>query len=305
MPSSVLAPTLLVLAAGAGTRYGGLKQLAPIGPGGESLLEYSVFDALRAGFDRVVLVVRPETEATFRGRLDVGMALRVPLAYVHQRVDDLPIPPDPSFERVQPWGTGQAVLAAEPEIRGPFAVVNADDFYGAESYVTLAKFLAEPQEGDRLAAVGFRLAETLTDAGPVSRALLEVDADGRLSGIVEILEVWDQDDSFRYNDEKGRERSLGGDELVSMNMWGCTPRLLTELRQRFVEFLTRSGPSLDAEFLLPEVVRSIVRDGRFQVEVLPGSGDWCGITFRQDQERVRSVISTLVEQGRYPEELWT
>jgi hypothetical protein len=297
-------PTLVILAAGAGRRYGGLKQLAPIGPGGEALLEYTAFDARRAGFGRVVLVVSAETEGDFRARLDGGMAQRVPVAYVHQRLDDLPVRFESCCERRQPWGTGQAVLAAEPEIDGPFAVVNADDFYGAESYVTLARFLAQPQDGRTLAAVGFRVGETLTDAGPVSRALLEVGPNARLLNIAEHLRVWREDGAVTYRDRQGLRQPLDGDALVSMNMWGCPLRLLVELRRRFVEFLERPGLPAEAEYLLPEVVQAIVRDGRFQVEVLTGNGDWCGITFREDQDRVGSIISSLIEQGHYPKELW-
>lgn len=304
MPPSVTPPTLVILAAGAGSRYGGLKQLARIGPSGETLLEYGVFDARRAGFGRVVLVVSPESEDAFRRRLDPGMARRVPVAYVHQRLDELPVRAEPGGERVRPWGTGHAVLAAGSEIDGPFAVANADDFYGAESYLTLAGFLAKPQAGNTLAAVGFRVAKTLTDAGPVSRALLDVGAGGRLRNIVERAEVWRHGDAVLYRDSSGRSQPLRGDELVSMNMWGLTPRLLAELQRRFAEFLTRPDRGAEAEFLLPEVVQSMVGDSLFQVEILAGSGDWCGMTFREDQERVAARISSLIEQGRYPEELW-
>jgi len=303
MPSNSR-PTLVILAAGAGRRYGGLKQLAPIGPGGEALFEYTVFDARRAGFDRVVLVVGSQTESEFHARLDGGMACRVPVAYVHQRLDAVPVRLDSDSERRQPWGTGQAVLAAEAEIDGPFAVVNADDFYGAESYVELARFLERPQDGSTLAAVGFRVSDTLTAAGPVSRALLEVGADGRLSDIVEQPEVWRDGESVVYRDPRGLRHPLGGSELVSMNMWGCTPEFLAALRRRFVEFLQRPGRPAEAEFLLPEVVQAIVADGTFRVEILPGKGEWCGMTFREDQERVGAVILSLIEEGHYPKELW-
>ncbi len=308
-------PTLVILAAGTGSRYGGLKQLAPIGPGGETLLEYSAFDAVRAGFGRIVLVVRPETEPAFRQRLDSRMARRVPVAYVHQRVDDLPADCGRPSRRVKPWGTGHAVLAAAAEVDGPFAVVNADDFYGAESYVTLSGFLTGPafrwppsgvtKVGRVLAAVGFHVAGTLPDAGAVSRALLEVDGDGWLGGIVEIFEVWRQDGGIAYRDGEGHERALAGDQLVSMNMWGFTPRVMPELRRRFVDFLARPGREPGAEYNLPEVIQSMVRDGSFRVEVLAGSDEWCGITRRQDEEHSRSVIVSLVGQGRYPRELWT
>lgn len=297
-------PTLVILAAGAGARYGALKQLEPIGPCGEALLEYSAFDAVRAGFERVVLVVRPQTERLFRDRLDAGMARRVPVAYVHQRLDDLPAGVERPPERVKPWGTGQAVLAAEPEIDGPFAVVNADDLYGAESYVTLASFLTATREAGRLAAVGFRVGETLTDAGPVSRALLGVDREGRLREIVELAEVWREGDRVLYRDHERRVRALRGDEPVSLNMWGLGPELLPELGRRFADFLARSGRAVDAEFFLPEAIGSLVREGRFRVEVLPGGGEWSGLTFRRDHRRVESIVASLIERGRYPKALW-
>lgn len=294
-------PILVILAAGAGTRYGGLKQLAPIGPTGESLLEYSAFDALRAGFDRIVLVVRPETEAIFRERLDERMAERVPIAYVHQRPDGAPAA---AGRRTKPWGTGQAVLAVESQVSGPFGVINADDFYDGASFVALSKFLADAHQGRRLAVVGFSLARTLTDAGAVSRALLEVDGESRLRSILEHREVWRQGERIVYRDSEGRELPFGGDEVVSMNMWGFTPELLPELQRRFGDFLARLGTDQDSEFLLPEVIQDLVAEESFEVEVLPGGSRWCGITFREDQERAKSFISSLVELGEYPEELW-
>jgi hypothetical protein len=299
-----MSPTLVILAAGAGSRYGGLKQLASIGPYGETLLEYSAFDALRAGFEKVVLVISRETEEMFRARLDDGMARRLQLVYVHQCAGDLPAGFEGLAERAKPWGTGHAVLAAAPHIGDPFAVVNADDFYGAESYVALARFLRRERVGPVVAAVGFRVDETLTDGGPVSRALLELDDEGHLRRIVEILEVWRQDGRILFRDQEGRRRNLAGDELISMNMWGFMPELMPELRHSFDEFLARRAQLADAEFRLPEIVQSLICRGRTQVEILPGSGVWCGITFREDEERVREFIASRVEEGCYPEELW-
>jgi len=270
-----MSPTLVIMAAGAGSRYQGLKQLAPIGPCGETLLEY-----------------------------DAGMGQCAPVIYVHQRLDDLPTGFDKPPDRVKPWGTGHAVLIAEPTIDQPFAVVNADDFYGAESYAALFSFLSEDCGEHRLAAVGFRLRETLTDAGPVSRALLDIDEEGHLLKIVEIREVWRQEDRIVYRSHKGDRQTLGGEELVSMNMWGFTPSLLPQLQRHFMDFLRRSGRSGEAEFLLPDVIQSLVREERFRIDVLPGSGEWCGLTFHQDHQRVKSTISSLVARGRYPEALW-
>ncbi len=298
--------TLVILAAGVGSRYGGLKQLTPLGPGGEAILEYSVYDALRAGFSRIVLVVRPESEATFRARFEAGMARRVPLTYVHQTLDDLPDgfvrPPD----RVKPWGTGQAVLAAEAEIEGAFAVINADDFYGAGSFAELARFLSAEHPGPTptVAIVGFQVAQTLSAAGPVSRALCRLDEAGLVRQIVEIKEVWRCGGRIVYRDAAGAERSLDGGELVSMNMWGFTRQLFPALRCRFRSFLARAGEAGDAELLLPDAVQSLVCEQRARVEALRGSGPWCGITFPEDEARVTTLLSTLVTQGHYPKELW-
>ncbi len=298
--------TLVILAAGAGRRYGGLKQLAPIGPGGETLLEYSAYDARGAGFSRVVLVVRPEDERTFRRRL-APMAKRLAVAFVHQTTSDLASDSACRPDRTRPWGTGHAVLAAEAEVAGAFAVVNADDFYGAGSFAALAAFLRRSAPAT-LAVVGFEVAQTLSDAGPVSRALCRSDEDGLLGEIVE-LEVWRQDGRIVHRVAgdrplSGRIPPLEGGELVSMNAWGLSHDLFAELRRRFAAFLAASGKLDDAEFLLPDVARALIRDRRFRIEVLRGSGPWCGITFRQDEERAASVIASLVERGQYPQELW-
>ncbi len=299
-----MSPTLLVLAAGAGSRYGGLKQLAPIGPSGETLLEYSAYDACRAGFSRVVLVVRPEHEELFRSQL-ARMRRHMPIRFAHQTLDVLPAGVSPPSGRTRPWGTGHAVLAAESEVDDAFAVVNADDFYGAESFAALAGFLSEPAErpGPALAMVGYRVAQTLTEAGPVSRALCRLDEAGLLCEIIEIKKVWRRNGGIVYGDGEEVER-LDGDELVSMNIWGFTRELFAELRRQFEAFLAISGGDEEAEFLLPDVVQYLVREEHARVEVLRGGGRWCGITFREDEARVANILSELVEQGRYPKELW-
>ena len=292
----------MILAAGAGRRYGGLKQLAPVGPVGETLLEYAAFDALRAGFGRAVVVVRPDTERTVRDRLEPGMARHLPVAYVHQRLDDVPAGVE-AGGRTRPWGTGHAVLAAEPEIDAPFAVVNADDFYGAESYAAIHAFLAAG--GDRLAAVGFRAADTLApDSGPVSRARLESDRRRRLRRIVEIYQVCRRRGGLEYRDGEDRRHTLGDDELVSMNLWGFVPRVLPELRRRFADFLSRPEDVAGGEFLLSETVQTMIACGAFEVEVLAASSEWCGITHAADQRWVRSFLASRIEAGRYPRELW-
>ncbi len=300
-------PALVILAAGLGSRYGGLKQLAPVGPCGETLMEYSVFDALQVGFSKVVLVVHPETETHFRTRFDKAMANHVSIEYISQCLSDLPkgFPSPP--HRVKPWGTAHAVLAVESVVTEPFAVLNADDFYGAGSFESLFGFLSSnrPDQRSGLAVVGFPIAQTLTDAGPVSRALCNLDERGYLETIVELARVWRQNGGVLYDDAQGCTHTLSGDELVSMNMWGFTPGLLPEIRRQFGEFLDQSQSSLDREFLLPEVIQSVIENRAFRVSVLRDSGQWCGLTFREDLSRVGTMISALIDQGHYPKELWS
>jgi len=269
-------------------------------------LEYSVYDALRAGFSEVVLVVSPETESLFREAFAGGMAKRVQIAYVHQTVTGLPTDFAPPSGRIKPWGTGQAVIAAEPEVGGEFAVINADDFYGAESYVRLCQFLGEPSGGDlwKFSMVGFRLGQTLSESGSVSRALCQLDDVGHLERIVEILEVWKHEDGGVYAGADGQRVEVSGEEVVSMNMWGFTPAIFPELRCRFEQFLAHHGQVEGSEFLVPEVVQDLVSTGRAQVDVLNHAGRWCGITYPEDKERVAGIISSLVKDGEYPERLW-
>ena len=300
-------PSLVILAAGVGSRYGGLKQLDPVGPSGETIMEYSIYDAIRAGFDRTVLVVRPETETDFRDSVGARVGARLSVVYVHQRLDDLPEGVRRGDDRRKPWGTGHAVLAAEAAVTGPFAVINADDFYGAASYQSLAAFLGEGADPSptEYCLQGFAIGSTLSDAGAVSRGLCHADRDGWLRSIVEVLEVRKHGAGGVYRDGTGVERQLVGDELVSMNMWGFTPVVFSELRRLFVAFLGRSGEDPDAEFLLPAAIQSLIADGRARVRVLPEAGQWCGITYREDREAVVAHIAGLVARGVYPEKLWS
>jgi hypothetical protein len=303
-----MAATLVIMAAGVGRRYGGLKQLEPVGPSGEALMEYSIFDALRSGFDRVVLVIRPETEAEFRELLDPRIGGRGHLEYVFQTLDNLPEGFAPVEGRGKPWGTGHAVLVAEPAVSGPFAVINADDFYGADSFAVLGAFLNEDRRSDEpmFALPGFRVGPTLSEVGAVSRGLCRADGDGWLEEIYEILKLRKHGDGGRYVDVDGIEHDVDGDELVSMNMWAFTPAIFPKLRARFREFLAGlRGAGDGAEFLLPDVVQGMIDRGLARVRVLRHEGCWCGITFPEDRERVRAFIAGLVARGDYPPRLWS
>ena len=299
-------PTLVILAAGVGRRYGGLKQLEPVGPGGETLMEYSIFDAVRSGFDRVVMVVRAETEAEIGDTVGARIGGRVPLVSVHQTLEDLPGGASPPATRTKPWGTGQAVLAAAPEVRGPFAVVNADDFYGEDAYRVLGGFLAAPsEEGIPIFAMAsFQVGPTLSESGPVSRGLCRVDMDGWLEAIVEILELRKTGDGGIYTDAGGTEHVVAPEAPVSMNMWGFTPALFEELREGFEDFLDRAGDTADTEFLLPDVVQTMIRESKARVRVLRHGSRWCGITYPEDRPAAQTMIADLVSQGVYPRNLW-
>lgn len=297
--------TLLVLAAGMGSRYGGLKQIDPVGPGGETLLDYSVYDAVRAGFGRVVFVVRADMEADFRSGVGRRIERQVPVEYCRQELEMVPegfsIPP----ERRKPWGTGHAVLAARNAIGGNFAAVNADDFYGSGSYRKLADHLRQESDGRRgdYGMVGFRLRDTLSDHGTVARGVCR-SREGLLEQVVELTRISRSGAGALHTDLVGRTHPLSGDELVSMNMWGFTPSIFGHLERGFARFLEERGGEEEAEFMIPTLVNGLVAAGRTKVRVLRSSDAWFGVTYREDRDRVRRQIRKLVRGGAYPERLW-
>jgi MobA-like NTP transferase protein len=298
--------TLVGLAAGMGSRFGGPKQLEPLGPGGETMLDFAIHDALRAGFDRVVLIIQPAMHDVFERGVVTRWRSRLPIELVHQDLDALPAGMTRPASRRKPWGTGQAVLAAAPAVDGSFAVVNGDDFYGRAAYGALAAFLRAPA-GDALpvhAVVGFPLAETLSEAGSVNRALLEVTSDGWLSRIEEVVGIEAAGHDGRVRVDGGESRLIPGSAPVSMNMWGLAPDVFATLAEAFVSFLERHAGDERAEFLLPTHVQELVQRGRARVRVLPGKGPWCGITHPEDRARVSGALRAHVERGEYPRPLW-
>ncbi|MEO6244807.1 MAG: sugar phosphate nucleotidyltransferase [Opitutaceae bacterium] len=295
-----MALTLVVLAAGMGSRYGGLKQIDPVGPGGETVLDYAVFDALRAGFTRVVFVIRRDFEALFREKIGARYAGRVTVDYVFQALDLLPPTYSPPPGREKPWGTGHAVWCCRDAVRENFAVINADDFYGADSFVQLAKFLQrEPARNaaPEFAMVGFRLANTLSEHGAVSRGVAMLGGeDDELRSIVEQTGIAAAD--------VGRDRMYSGDEIVSMNCWGFTPALFPGLDTQFRDFLAEQAIGPKAEFYLPAGVSAMIGLDQAKVKILPTDSTWFGITYREDKPRVQAAIAQLVQAGKYPERLW-
>ena len=298
--------TLVGLAAGMGSRFGGPKQLEPLGPDGETMLDFSIHDALRAGFDRIVLVIQPAMHDVFERGVVARWRSRVPVELVHQDLDALPAGMARPARRRKPWGTGQAVLAAAPAVDGTFAVVNGDDFYGREAYKALAAFLGGPL-GDAVpvhAAVGFPLAETMSDAGSVNRALLEVTSDGWLSRIEEVVGIEAAGRDGRVNVDGGGVRLIPGSTLVSMNMWGFSPNIFATLAEAFKSFVEHHASDERAEFFLPTHVQDLMRQGRARVRVLPGKGPWSGITYPEDRARVASALRVHIERGEYSRPLW-
>jgi hypothetical protein len=302
---------LVVLAAGMGSRFGGLKQVEPVGPGGELIIEYSAYDALRAGFGRVVFVIRRDIEQAFRAAIGRRIETRMEVAYAFQETTDLPAPHPPVHGRTKPWGTGQAVLAAEPVLRGPFAVINADDFYGAAAYRVLAEHFRamSPSVGPArpvYALVGYPLRQTLSEHGTVNRGVCLVDAAGRLSGIDEVLKIERTPDGrARAPLPWGGWRELSGDEPVSMTCFGFSPEFPGQLRGLFVEFLNRYGQSQTAEFYLPVAVGTLLQGGYADVRVLKSEDEWFGMTYREDVPEARAALRRLIDQGAYPEQLST
>ncbi|MGA8740107.1 MAG: sugar phosphate nucleotidyltransferase [Terracidiphilus sp.] len=298
----MVSPTLLVLAAGMGSRYGGLKQLDPVGPENETIMDYSIFDARRAGFGKVVFVIRKEIEEAFKEKIGARYEKRVPVEYVFQETGKL----IPGFSvpegRTKPWGTTHAILMAANVIHEPFGVINADDFYGAGSYNVLAKHLQSSTTD--YAMVGFVLRNTLSDFGTVARGVCHVADDGYLKDIAELKSIEREGPRITNIDVEEQETVLSGGELVSMNMWGFTPQVFPQLYEHFQRFLKRYGDDLKAECYIPSSVNSLVQAGQARVKVLRSGDAWFGITYREDHSRVVQSIGRLIEQGTYPHRLW-
>ena len=287
-------PTLVILAAGVGSRYGGLKQMDPVGPDGSTIMDYSIYDAARAGFGKVVFVIRRAFAEAFQREIGTRAERRLPVAYAYQELSDVPpwftAPP----EREKPWGTAHAVRAAREVVREPFASINADDFYGRDGFERMARHL----EGSADAAmVGYRLRATMSEHGSVARGVCELGEGGTLRAVREHLTIERSGDGAV---DRGTGRQLTGDELVSMNFWGFPPALFAELDDAFEHFLRSDGARPRAEFLLPGVVDELIGRGKTRVQVLPSSGSWFGVTYPADKPRVMRSLEELIARGEYP-----
>ena len=297
----MMKPALLVLAAGMGSRYGGLKQVESIGPAGESILDYSVFDALRSGFGKLVFVIRKDIEKPFREKIGKKLEQYIETRYVFQELDRVPKGFQVSATRKKPWGTGHAILVSENEIQEPFAVINADDFYGAHSFQCMADFLKTTRDNSQATygMVGFILRNTLSEFGTVSRGICELDAERLLRTVVERTRIQKHGNGAKAMD--GEETLLlSGDEIVSMNLWGFTPSIFRHLQPQFHEFLKKKGQEEKSEFYIPSVVNRLIQEGRCRVKVLPTKDQWFGITYPQDKPSVSHHILNLVNAEVYP-----
>jgi dTDP-glucose pyrophosphorylase len=298
---SVAKPVLLVLAAGTGSRYGGLKQIDPVGPNGETIIDYSIYDAVRAGFGAVVFVIRRSIEASFKEVIGARFESRINVEYAFQELDRLPQGFSPPPLRTKPWGTGHAVLAASEAIRQPFGVINADDFYGQTSFQLLARFL-QSGTGDN-GMVGFTLRNTLSNFGAVARGVCTVTPEDFLQEVTEMTGLERVGQAARNTDPNGKVQMLTGSEIASLNMWGFTPHIFKQLEGEMSTFLHMHPQDPKVEFYLTTAVNNLIAAGLARVKVLKSPDSWAGVTFREDQPRVRQTIQELIRAGRYPEKL--
>jgi UTP-glucose-1-phosphate uridylyltransferase len=300
-----ISPTLLIMAAGMGSRYGGLKQIDPVGPSGELVIDYSIFDALKAGFGKIVFIIRKDIEEVFRQTIGGRFESKADVRYVFQELSKIPKPFNIPEGRSKPWGTGQAILMARDEIQEPFAVINADDFYGAQSFATLGGFLKTPQPSGipEYSLVGFYLKNTISEHGSVSRGVCEADSSGYVKKITERTKIERKGSDIVYV-ENEKSHPLSADTLVSMNMFGFDPSLFGFLERDFVQFLDKQGRELKSEFYIPSEVDQLISRGEVRVKVLPTSDKWFGVTYVEDKPAVTAGIKKLIEQGVYPERLF-
>lgn len=292
------------MAAGMGSRYGGIKQIDPMGPNGEIILDYSVRDAVEAGFGKVVFIIRKSIEKAFRETVGTRFAGKIDVDYVFQELDDLPEGFKMPAGREKPWGTGQAILACRDTVKEPFVVINADDFYGAESFREGARGLAELKDKtDEGFLVGYRLANTLSPHGYVTRGVCE-SGNGYLTGVTERFKIGKNDEGVVEYQENDKSFPMTGEELASMNFWGFSPSLFPLLETRFIEFLKVSGDEMKSEFLIPSEIDTFISSGVIKIKVLKTDASWFGVTYPEDKPAVKASLASLVQQGTYPSPLW-
>lgn len=299
-------PTLFVLAAGMGSRYGGLKQLDGVGPNGETIMDYSIYDSIQAGFGKIVFVIRKTFEKDFRDKIVSKYEHLIPTEIVFQELDDLPEGFTLNPERIKPWGTNHAVLMGKDIIKEPFAIINADDFYGKESFKILADYLISlVGKKNKYCMVGYRLGNTLSESGSVARGVCVTNEKNLLTGVVERTQIERVNDIPQFKDENGKWNPLSDITPVSMNMWGFTPDYFEYSEKDFKDFLFENqNNNIKAEFFIPSVVNKLIKNKQIEVEVLDTPSKWFGVTYAEDRPSVVQKLSELVEKGEYPSKLF-
>ena len=297
-------PTLLILAAGMGSRYGGLKQIDKIGPSGEAIIDYSIFDAIRAGFGKVVFVIRPELEEDFRNFFGNKLDGKVEMEFVYQTIDNVPEGIEINTDRKKPWGTGHAILVAKDAISEPFAVINADDFYGAGSYHTVAEYFKNNTVRTDHCMVGYQLDGTLSEFGTVSRGVCKTDENGFLEHIEEVTKIGKKDGGIGYQDEDGSWHLLTGKEIVSMNIWGFYPEIFQIFEEGFERFIREAKDDPKAEYFIAWPLMDMMKNSRGRIKVLETDAEWFGVTYKEDKAAAIKKINRLIQSGQYPENLW-
>lgn len=303
-------PVLVVMAAGMGSRYGGLKQIDPVDKEGHIIMDFSIFDAVKAGFEKVVFIIKKENEQDFRAAIGDRLSEKIKVSYVFQELTNLPEGYVVPEGRVKPWGTGHAIMSCKGEIDGPFVVINADDFYGSHAFQVAYDYLTTHQDEEgiyRYMMVGYRLENTLTDNGHVARGVCEMDAQGYLADIHERTHIEKRGNGAAYTEDEGKTWiPISGDATVSMNMWGFSESILEELQSRFSAFLEENLEKnpLKCEYFLPFVVDELLKEGRATVAVEKSQDKWFGVTYKEDKPMVMAAIQNLKDQGVYPAHLW-
>lgn len=300
-------PVLVVLAAGMGSRYGGMKQLDPVGPNGQIIIDYSIFDARRAGFETVIFIIRRENDAAFRAAIGDRLSHLMEMKYAYQELSDLPAPFTVPEGRTKPFGTGQAVLSARELIDGPFAVINADDYYGPEAFRVMYDYLSTHPDTDKYqyCMVGYQLKNTVTQNGSVSRGVCVADPKGMLESVTERTKITQEGGVIHFTEDEGKSwTELPGDTPVSMGLWGFTASFLPEAQNRFVSFLEENLDKnpLKCEYFLPSIVSSLIDEGKAQVRMLHSADKWYGVTYKEDKPEVVAAIARMTAEGLYPAE---
>lgn len=301
-------PVLIVMAAGMGSRYGGLKQMDPVGSSGELIIDFSLYDAVMAGFKKVIFIIKKEMEEDFRALIDDRSGRFIEVEYAFQDLNDLPQGYSVPEGRVKPWGTSHAVLSCSDKVNGPFAVINADDYYGAGAFHSMYDFLANAEDGEKycFSMVGYLLENTLTENGHVARGVCETTEDGYLKRINERTKIMRRNGEIQFTEDEENWESIPEGTTVSMNFWGFTPSMMKEIEDRFPDFLERAliDNPLKGEFLLPLTVDMLLKEEKAKVKILPSKDRWFGVTYKEDRESVVNALQSMKDKGLYPEKLW-